>query len=169
MLFHENCFPYASHSNNNHDFNSLSLPISNNYSHDCDDINFSSNHVFMPTVIDTNNVIDTTTHKKDITDINNVVEPHLTNTYNDNVSNLNEHNATIRCSTWSKRPPAHLIDIQLTPLLDILLLILFPITNSLLILDISFFPFLLLLNLTPARKNLKYLNGLKPCRMNSHL
>ncbi|WVZ26426.1 hypothetical protein V8G54_004970 [Vigna mungo] len=83
----------------------LSLPIPHNYNHDCDDINFSNNHVFIPTLTNTNIAIGTATNTNVIANINNAIESHLTNTSNDNVSNMNEHNVTICRFTRSKCAP----------------------------------------------------------------
>lgn len=107
MLFHEDCFPYTSSHNNIHDSNSLSLPIPQNYHHDYDNVTFPNNCVLMPTPNDP--VINT---NEDNMDVQQTTDPDQPTAFSDDVNNVYEHNDTIRCSTWSKRPPKYLTHFQ---------------------------------------------------------
>ncbi|XP_014521521.1 uncharacterized protein LOC106778120 [Vigna radiata var. radiata] len=112
VLFYENCFLYTSQSLNNSGSNSLSLIIPHNYSHNYDDINFPSNNVYALAATDTNVASDIVTSTNDTTSITNTVDPPLANTYNSDVSNIDEHVDTVRRSTRPKRPPTYLTDFQ---------------------------------------------------------
>ncbi|WVY95907.1 hypothetical protein V8G54_028058 [Vigna mungo] len=124
--FHKNCFPYTSQSLNNSGFNSLSLPIPQNYSHNYDDIQFpSNNNVSVPIVTDTSVASDIATRTNDSTSITNTVEPPPANTFNDDAFNINDHVDTIRRSTRPKRPPTCLTNFQTNNITR------YPITNFL--------------------------------------